>query len=241
MPKATPPAPITHTAPRSPMPMPMDASPAPMPAQQPVSPGQFYSYASQQLDSTVPVPPLPFAELATASVPRQIPRWSRIVMPIGGVVAVIAFAAAFFATRDHRPELPTIASVSRAEPVAAAAAAPAPAVIPADSHWKPRAVAPTIAAEAPRTPTAIDSAAVDAAVEAATAVDATAVDATANDAVDPVVVAKPVAAKTIVRPKKRVHKPAKKAHRITRSSTKRRRVTVDASSPLGGLRPGMAW
>jgi hypothetical protein len=180
-------------------------------------------------------------------VPRQIPRWSRIVMPIGGVVAVIAFAAAFFATRDHRPELPTIASVSRAEPVAAAAAAPAPAVIPADSHWKPRAVAPTIAAEAPRTPTAIDSAAVDAAVEAATAVDATTVDATAVDAsaddsaVDPVVVAKPVAAKTIVRPKKRVHKPAKKAHRITRSSTKRRRVTVDASSPLGGLRPGMAW
>jgi hypothetical protein len=128
------------------VPAPLAMSPAPSPP--------FYSYAeacAQPVDTTTPVAPLPFAELATNSFPRQIPRWSKIAMPIGGAVAIAIFVTAFF-TRDARPELPPISSVSRAEtPTVVAAAAPAaPAELPADSHWKPRTVVPTtIAGAAP--------------------------------------------------------------------------------------------
>ncbi|MDX2088373.1 MAG: PEGA domain-containing protein [Kofleriaceae bacterium] len=130
------------------------AAVVPTPLAMSPTPAAFYSYAeacAQPVDSTMPVAPLPFAELATNSFPRSIPRWSKIAMPIGGVAAIALFVSAFFATRDSRPELPHITSTSRAEaPAVVAAAAPAPAGLPADSHWKPRTVVPTVTAEAPR-------------------------------------------------------------------------------------------
>ncbi|HVK88494.1 MAG TPA: PEGA domain-containing protein [Kofleriaceae bacterium] len=174
-PQATP----THSLSMQPMPMqppsqplPRNPMPAPQLHAQPVTPGHFYSYAescAQHVDSTAPVAPLPFAELATHTFPRQIPRWSRIAMPIGGAVAIAVFVAAFFGgSRDS--QAPAITSHSEAA-VVVAAAAPAPAEIPADSHWQPRTVVPTMAAPTVE-PAAVPTAEAVAAPAIATAVEA---------------------------------------------------------------------
>lgn len=189
-----------HALPMQPLPMPMQS--LPMHAQA-VTPGRFYSYAetcAQHVDATAPVAPLPFADLATNTFPRQIPRWSRIAMPIGGAVAIALFIAAFFGSSDRKP--PAITSHAEVPATVVAAAAPASTEIPANSLWKPRPVVPTMADPA------VEAAAVEVAtVPAADPVVEAAAEAVVAEEIE-------VAPAAVKRPSKRASSSKKQAQRV---------------------------